>query len=64
MVLYSITLVPLSEELSAADPGILSPFYADDADFDGLGQQSAQLLNLLMKMGPDRGTSPIQLSPY
>ena len=31
MVLYRITLVPLTEELRAADPGILSPFYADDA---------------------------------
>ena len=36
MVLYGITLVPLAEELRAADPGLLSPFYADDAAFDGL----------------------------
>ena len=35
MVLYVITLVPLAEELRAADPGILSPFYAGDAAFDG-----------------------------
>ena len=35
MVLYGITLVPLAEELSAADPGLLSPFYVDDAVFDG-----------------------------
>ena len=50
-----ITLVPLAEELRAADPGILSPFYADDAAFDGLAQQSAQLLKLLMNRGPYRG---------
>ena len=55
MVLYGITLVPLSEELRAADPGILLPFYADDAAFDGLAQRSAQLLKLLMRRGPDRG---------
>ena len=55
MVLYGITLVPLAEELRAADPGILSPFYADNAAFDGLAQRSAQLLKLLMKMGSDRG---------
>ena len=36
MVLYRITLVPLAEELQAADPGLLSPFYVDDAAFDGL----------------------------
>ena len=35
MVLYVITLVPLAEELRAADPGLLYPFYADDTDFDG-----------------------------
>ena len=34
MVLYGIPLVPLAEELQAADPELLSPFYADDAAFD------------------------------
>ena len=36
MVLYSITLVPLAKEVRAADPGLLFPFYADDAEFGGL----------------------------
>ena len=36
MVLCGITLVPLAEELRAADPELLSPFYAYDAAFDGL----------------------------
>ena len=58
MVLYRITLVPLAEELRAADPGILSPFYADDVAFDGSARRSAQLLKLLMKRGPDRGYFP------
>ena len=35
MVLYGITLVPIAEELRAADLGLLSLFYADDAVFDG-----------------------------
>ena len=35
MVLYGINLVPLVEELRAADLGLLSPFYANDAAFDG-----------------------------
>ena len=51
-------LVPLVEELRAADPGLLSSFYADDAAFDGSARQSAQLLKLLMKRGPDRGYFP------
>ena len=54
MVLYRITLVPLAEELRAADPGILSPFYADDAAFGSSARRSAQLLKLLMRRGPYR----------
>ena len=38
MVLYGITFVPLAEELRAADPGLLSPFYVDDAAFGGLAR--------------------------
>ena len=48
MVLYGITLAPLTEELRAADPGILSLFYVDNAEFDGSARRSAQLLKLLM----------------
>ena len=58
MVLYRITLVPLAEEIRAADLGLLSPFYADDAAFYGLERRSAQLLKLLMKRGPGRGYFP------
>ena len=58
MVFYGITLLPLAEELRAADPGLLSPFYADDAVFDGSARRNAQLLKLLIKRGPDRGYSP------
>ena len=35
VVLYGITLVPLAKELGAAYMGLLSPFYVDDAAFDG-----------------------------
>ena len=54
MVLYGIALVPLVEDLRAADPGLLSPFYADDAAFDVPARRSAHLLKLLMKRGPDQ----------
>ena len=63
MVLYGITLAPLAEELRAADPGLLSPFYANDAAFNGLARQSAQLLKLLMRRGTDRDISLRLLSP-
>ena len=58
MVLYGITLVYLVKELQAADPGLLSTFYGDDATFDGLARCSAQLLKLLMKRGPDQEYFP------
>ena len=41
MVLYRITILSLAEELREADPGLLSPLYADDAAFDGSSQRSA-----------------------
>ena len=41
MVLYGITLVPLAKDLKAADPGLLSPFYAENVLFDGSAQKSA-----------------------
>ena len=55
MVLYGITLAPLTEELRAVYLGLLSPFYADDAAFDGSVRRSAQLLKLLMKRGLGQG---------
>ena len=58
MVLYSIILFPLAKELRAAEPGLLSPFYADDVAYDDSLGQSTQLLKLLMKKGPDRGYFP------
>ena len=58
MVLYGITLVPLDEELRAADTGLLSTFYADDAAFDSSELKSAHILKLLIKRGPDRGYFP------
>ena len=58
MVLYEIILIPLAEELRAGNPGMLSPFYVDDVAFDSSARRSAQLLNMLMKRGPDRGYFP------
>ena len=58
MVFYGIALVPLVEGFISADLGLLSPFYAYDAMFDGSARCSAHLLKLLTKRGPDRGYFP------
>ena len=58
MVLYEITLIPLSEELRVVDTKFLSPFYTDNAAFNGSAQKIAQLLKLLVEIGPDRGYFP------
>ena len=58
MVLYEITLVPKTEYLRGADPTLLSPFYADDAAFDGLARRSAEQLKLIMARGTDWGYFP------
>ena len=55
MVLYRINLILLVEEIRAADPGILVPFYMYHAEFNGLTQRSAQMLKLLVKRWPDQG---------
>ena len=48
MVLYGITLVLLEEELRDVDPTLISPFYDDDAAFDGLLRQNMAQLRLLV----------------
>ena len=53
--LYCITIISLVEELQAADPGLITPFYSDDAEFNRLALSSAQLLNMLMERGTDWG---------
>ena len=58
MVLYGITLVFLAEELRDADPTLLSPFYSDDALFDGSVSQSLAQLKLIMTRGAHRGYFP------
>ena len=58
MVLYGITLFPFSNELQASYPGLLSPFYIDDAAFGGSARRSAHLLKLFIERGADRGYLP------
>ena len=55
MVLYGVTLAPLVEDIRAADPTLLSPFYANDAAFHWSARQSSAQLRLVMDRGPNRG---------
>ena len=48
IIFYGITLTPLVEELWVDDPELLVPFYAHDAEFDGLELHIMQLLHLLI----------------
>ena len=50
MVLYEITPIPIAEELWAADPGILTPFNANDAAFDKSARRSSHILTLILEM--------------
>ena len=58
MVIFGITIIHLAGGLQVAEPGLLTPFYADDAAFDGSARRSAHILKLLMDMGPDWGYFP------
>ena len=48
MVLYGINLYPLAKEIRSADRVLLSPFYEDDAAFNGPERRSVQILKMLM----------------
>ena len=58
MVLYGITLVPLTEELQMADPVLLAPLYANRELFYGSTRHSAHLLYLLLEWGVREGILP------
>ena len=58
MVLYGITLVPLTEELQMSDPVLLAPLYANNELLYGSARHSAQLLYLLLEWVGKRGYFP------
>ena len=55
MVFYGIALGPLAEELWAAYPWTIYPFYMDDAVFYGSTKRSVHILKHLMERGLDWG---------
>ena len=55
MVLYVLSLFPLDEAMRAADPGVLQPWYADDAAIRITARNNSKLLRAFMEKGPYRG---------
>ena len=58
MVLYALALIPLAEELRAAVPTVMQPWYADDMAMAGRVDGIAACMTLLLKRDPDRGYYP------
>eukprot|EP00957_Ditylum_brightwellii_P028913 2184347-Ditylum_brightwellii.AAC.1 len=58
MIIYGITLVPLSNLVQETDRQVLPPFYTDGIALDGAARRNACLLKVLVAWGPDRGYYP------
>eukprot|EP00957_Ditylum_brightwellii_P138149 10531197-Ditylum_brightwellii.AAC.2 len=58
MVVYGVALLPLVEITRTTDKGVLAPFYADNVALDGPADRNAQLLDILVKHGPNFGYFP------
>ena len=54
MVLYELTLLPPEEEICAAAPNMLAPFYTDDSTFNALVERSASIMTLILDRGTER----------
>ena len=58
MILYGITLVPLTEELREEEPTLIQPWYADDAAMIGSTGTVKRAMLKLQELGPTRGYFP------
>ena len=58
MILYGLSLTPLSEALRAAVPEVVQPWYADDVAMAGPVTGIAKAQRLLNLWGPQRGYYP------
>ena len=58
MVIYELTLLPLSQFLRERTPAVIQSFYADDLSFSGYASDIVLAMKLLLKHGPSRGYFP------
>ena len=56
MVIYGLTLVPLSKHLREKVPEVVQPFYADDLSLSDYATYIAELMTLLLKHGHQEAT--------
>ena len=52
MVLYGLYPLPLEVAIWEVDPGVLQPWYTNDAAMRGCSKHNAKLLRALMEKGP------------
>ena len=58
MLLYGLALVPLAEDLREEVPGVVQPWYADDAAMAGRASEVSLLMEALTRLGPKYGYFP------
>ncbi len=58
MVLYGLALVPLVDQLAKEVPGLLQPWYADNAAMAGPASKVREAVTKLMVLGPACGNYP------
>ena len=58
MALYGIALLPMIEQLRAAYPDVLQPWYADDRVMHGRGSRVTPCFKELYREGPMFGYYP------
>ena len=58
MILYIISLIPLANAMRVANPGVLQPWYAENASMRGTSRRNAKLLHASVVKIPYRGYFP------
>ena len=58
MILYGLALLPLAKAMREEDPGVLQPWYPENAAMRGTSRHNTKLLHALMKKGPHHGYFP------
>ena len=58
MVLYGLSLTPLAMAIRREVPEVVSPWYADDGAMAGKTKDIRPAMQLLMRLGPQRGYYP------
>jgi hypothetical protein len=58
MILYALTLSPLSERIRESTPNVVQPWYADDVALVGTATDVKKAMKVLQRYGPAKGYFP------